>query len=56
MLQLPYGFIARVLGLDVAQYNASAETVPPFGTGSNSGFPECMARCNQTGGPMRVIR
>jgi hypothetical protein len=56
MWEFPYEFIVRVSGLDVSQYNASAEIIPPIGTGSNSGFPDCMARCNQTDGPMRVIR
>jgi hypothetical protein len=56
MWEFPYEFIVRVLGLDVSQYNASGEAIPEIGTGSNSGFPDCMARCNQTEGAMRVIR
>ena len=56
MWEFPYEFIARVLGLDIPAYNASGATIPPIGTGSNSGFPDCMARCNQTGASMRLIR
>ena len=54
--EFPYDFIALILGLDISQYNASNNTIPPINTGSNSGFADCLAKCNQTGSPMRVIR
>ena len=54
--ELPYDFIARILGLDISQYNASNGTIPPIASGSNSGFADCMARCNETGSTMRLIR
>lgn len=45
---LPFEFLEVVLGESASSYNTSARAIPPIGTGSNFGFPECIARCNIT--------
>ena len=45
---LPEDIVMRVLN-GVPDYNQTEHSIPPFGTGSNSGTEECLARCSRLG-------
>ena len=45
LFMLPEDIVSRVLS-GLSDYNETMHGIPPFGTGSNSGSEECLARCN----------
>ena len=44
LFMLPEDIVTRVV-VGISDYNETKHSVPPFGTGSNSGSQECLARC-----------